>query len=557
MASDEQANVPPPSKGDGANEPAYGKRTLPQTLDLLAQTDPERLWGCIANSPDLSQGFTEVKMGDMAEAVHYSAGWLEARIGQGRDFETLAIMEIADFRYPLLFLAAVKLGYKLLALSPRNSAWMNGSLLEQLQCVKVLVPCGTDAIRSKLPKETTGVSLVEVPSFGELMGHKPSKRYAFEKTWDEAKWDPVLVLHSSGSTGPPKPIVLNHGAFSSLDNERNLPPVPGRKIQSTALFNFPDHGYYYASPLASHLSGFLSMIEIPIFSTTATVVLGPPGMTPTGKLLRALMNYYPLRGTFANPNIVEELLLEPDGLAQAATFDFLLFMGGPLPPAAGDRLSRVVPLCQFYGSTELLEIATLVPAPEDWPYVEFHPSVEADMQPATAAGAAGVHELVFHRNARPHSPRFGLDWTYPDVAQWRTRDLFRPNPKKSRLWQFAGRADDLLVLGTGSKFHPVPSEMAIAGSPLLRGAVVIGEGRPHAGLLVEAQEGIEREGLVQRIWPVVQAANEAADTVARVEKAWIVVATPAKPFVRTEKGTIVRKTTVDMYKEEIEELYAV
>lgn len=39
-----------------------------------------------------------------------------------------------------------------------------------------------------------------VPSLQEMLDSKPEK-YPYEKTFDEARNDPIAVLHSSGSTG--------------------------------------------------------------------------------------------------------------------------------------------------------------------------------------------------------------------------------------------------------------------------------------------------------------------------------------------------------------------
>ncbi|MCJ1352224.1 MAG: hypothetical protein MMC33_002208 [Icmadophila ericetorum] len=536
---------------NGIAQPAYGMRMLPQTLDDLAEIDPERTLGCIAKSSDISMGFTEVKMRDMARVVNHCAWWLEERIGRSRAFETLGIMEIADFRYTALFLAAVKLGYKLLAPSPRNTQWMNSALLDQTDCVKILIPEDASSVTPKLPSERDDLVLVNVPSFGELL-KQDAKHYRFDKTWNDGKWDPVLILHSSGTTGgPPKPIILNHGSFAALDNERNLPPISSRRIQSTALFNFPEGGYYYSSPLPAHLSGFLSMVMIPIFSTTATVVLGPVDIPPSGKVLREILRFYPLRGTFAAPNIIEEFALESDGLKEASKFDFLLFMGGPLAATAGDHLSKVVTLCQFYGSTETLEIATLIPASEDWAYIEFHPSIEADMQPIDD----NISELVFHQNQNPQ-PRFGLDWTYPNIQHWHTKDLFRRHPSKPNLWHYHGRIDDLVVLATAAKFNPVPSENLISDSPLLTGALISGQGRTEAALLIEPRPGVERATVVEKIWPLVEHMNKEVTSVARIRRDLIAVATPDKPFRRTQKGTIMRKQSLEDYSEELNCLYA-
>lgn len=48
--------------------------------------------------------------------------------------------------------------------------------------------------------------------------------------------------------GAPKPIEMNHGTFAVADNDRNLPPVPGRRNQNYSLWEFHGTaGRYYSS----------------------------------------------------------------------------------------------------------------------------------------------------------------------------------------------------------------------------------------------------------------------------------------------------------------------
>lgn len=93
-------------------KPLYGARLLPQVLDDLAVSDPERVYASLPISPDISQGFHDVTMREIANAVNNAAWWLEDRIGRTEIFETLAYMGPTDLRYPVAFFAAVKCGYK-------------------------------------------------------------------------------------------------------------------------------------------------------------------------------------------------------------------------------------------------------------------------------------------------------------------------------------------------------------------------------------------------------------------------------------------------------------
>lgn len=54
-----------------------------------------------------------------------------------------------------------------------------------------------------LPREKPGLKLFTVPSFEFWLDVKGVKHYAYNKTFEEAKDDPLFVIHTSGTTGMP------------------------------------------------------------------------------------------------------------------------------------------------------------------------------------------------------------------------------------------------------------------------------------------------------------------------------------------------------------------
>ena len=97
---------------NGHVKPPYGSRLLPQVVDELARSDPQRIYATIPLSSDLSKGFQDVTMRQVSQAVNKCAYWLEDTIGRSTVFETLSYMGLPDLRYAIVFLAAVKCGYK-------------------------------------------------------------------------------------------------------------------------------------------------------------------------------------------------------------------------------------------------------------------------------------------------------------------------------------------------------------------------------------------------------------------------------------------------------------
>lgn len=54
---------------------------------------------------------------------------------------------------------------------------------------------------------------------------------------------------------------MNHGTFSVVDNDRNMPTVNGRKNQNLALFNFAgSHGRFFSSFPPFHVSSYSTLV---------------------------------------------------------------------------------------------------------------------------------------------------------------------------------------------------------------------------------------------------------------------------------------------------------
>lgn len=91
---------------------AYGARLLPQVVDEYARIDPNRVYASILLSANVSQGFRDVTMKEMARAVNSMAWWIKDNLGRRDDFETLGYIGVSDLRYPTIILAGIKCGWK-------------------------------------------------------------------------------------------------------------------------------------------------------------------------------------------------------------------------------------------------------------------------------------------------------------------------------------------------------------------------------------------------------------------------------------------------------------
>lgn len=66
----------------------------------------------------------------------------------------------------------------------------------------------------------------------------------------------------------------------------------------------------------------------------------------------------------------------------------------------------------------------------------------------------------------------------------------------------------------------------------------------------------EQAALIERVWPSIQEAKSIIPEHTRIDKALIIVTTPARPLIRDSNGTIQRGASVEQYAAEMEALYA-
>lgn len=204
-------------------------------------------------------------------------------------------------------------------------------------------------------------------------------------------------------------------------------------------------------------------------------------------------------------------------------------------------------------------IPMLVPKRSHWQYLEFHPEIGPTLE--RIHPDSDLHEIVIKRHPNPE-----LSWSrvvfdlFPEYDEWRSRDLIKrcEDPGFENCWIYQGRVDDMMIMHNGLKVNPVDIEVKLQVHPTLSGCLVIGAGFMQCGMLLEPKAHLyelEREELVETVWPSIEKANAMVPEHARVQKNLIVVATKDRPFPRAAKGTIVRSLAVGLYSEEIREVY--
>lgn len=90
---------------------------------------------------------------------------------------------------------------KVLLLSHRNPSETNLSLMEQMTCNKLFYVAELAPVLNGLKAIAADkISYTSIPSFDTMLEGNPS-HYIFEETIDTSEDSPIVIFHSSGSTG--------------------------------------------------------------------------------------------------------------------------------------------------------------------------------------------------------------------------------------------------------------------------------------------------------------------------------------------------------------------
>jgi thioester reductase-like protein/aryl carrier-like protein len=286
-----------------------------------------------------------------------------------------------------------------------------------------------------------------------------------------------------------------------------------------------------------------------------------PGRPPSTDGFIEAVKFGHFDWAFLLPVIIDELSKDPEALELVVSkLQFLFYTGGALPPGAGNMVSPKIPLFSALGSSECsaFPLAHISESSftESWRYFNFHPGAGAEFR----HHMDDLHELIIVRTIdHPEfQPVFSI---FPDLDEYETHDLLSPHPEIPGLWRHRGRRDDIIVFVNGEKTNPVSFEEQVSKHPNVQIALVSGNQRFEACLLVEpATTGtlsdLDKRDLIEKIWPTVEEANAQCPAHARVSKSKILVLDPEKPMPRASKGTVQRSRTLQLYAEEIDALYS-
>ncbi|CUS10367.1 unnamed protein product [Tuber aestivum] len=529
-------------------------RTYPELLAFNAKYNPSHIF-CLQGVKDHQEAPVPITFAQAQRSVQHCMGWLAKNVegihrprevrGKVEKAAAVGILMGSDIGIVIYVMALLSLGVPVVLISARLTPVAIAHLLKSTSAGSVIVSQRCKRAASEAVASFGGGE--KMPNIYEPVSYN---RFLEDAEWDSLEIPPaydiveemdrnVLILHSSGTTGLPKPIYHPHKymlGYAACHLFEENDKVDGVNCSTLPLF----HGFGLLSP------SLALSVGKPFCIPAASII---PTATSTLSLLR-LSN---ARSLMSVPSILEDLLYLPqsEGINFLRTLDFVAVGGGPIKSSVGAALVEAgVKLLNHMGATEIGAIAPIfLPGPDyDWRYLLLRKDIGLRLE--DPGDGSGLFRLI----GRP----FGWGREFP------VQDLLQCNPRApDNQFKILGRADDLIVLATGEKVLPRMLEMTVSNDCRVKDAIAFGDGRFNIGLVVEASIGLDVKNeeqvsaYVEEIWSSVQAGNEFTDNHGKVtSKAMIIVTTPAhKQLARTDKGSLTRKTIVQDFAEEIDAAY--
>ncbi|KAI5919523.1 hypothetical protein F4810DRAFT_724576 [Camillea tinctor] len=468
--------------------------------------------------------------------------------------EKVLYMGPSDIRYLIWVLAAMKTGKCVLCPAPGNTIPANTRLFETVGASKLMyAPEAAESLSPLIRATGDIVTNFVTPSYEDLMSEDLVPIYPFEGTFDELKNTNFMGLHTSGTSGHPKPLYWNHMAASTLasccDPSIQLNGQGGRSL---AVELFVGQNILDPFPLY-HLGGMAPALSAIHYDNT--VIIPAPGTRLTPENMTALLKYGKCTTLFSPPSVLEAMSTYPPGLEVLSKLQKVAYTGGPLNPTRGKELAKHIRhLFPILASTEGGPCHLVSSGDSShWNAFKF-----MDLGQRMEETVPGFYELVFPRTELINNS-YAFFQTHPNKTEYRTSDLFCPVEGQDGWWTFSGRVDNWVVMSNGLKMDPTDMESTVAAHPDVRGVLVAGSRRFRLCMILEMKSppnnAAERETILDGLWPTINEANRAAPKFGRVPRELIIFATKEKPFLRASKGTIQRRLTIMAYEKEIDKMY--
>ncbi|EPE31486.1 Acetyl-CoA synthetase-like protein [Glarea lozoyensis ATCC 20868] len=443
-------------------------------------------------------------------------------------------------------LALQKLGVRVLLLAESNALSALHHLLKTCHAVAVI----TDSKNTTV--DTNGLrklEMVESLPNGSNVTSKDVDAVKFQD-WGDVWERHTFIIHSSGSTGMPKPIIHTNRSMMLIARMYRL-------FQEVSVENwfllFP---LYHIAGISIALSG-LPNGQILSFPP----LVWPPASSTIFATWKTLSSMgHDVDTVHCAPTLIENMydyITENGGDFTPLAFLKLLQPGGA---ALSDSIVNAltangVNVKTTYGSTEIGPPFRSIPHTRDNPKCYSFRNLYPDNPHLQMEKVAeGTYECVVHKGFELAAEL----WENSDEP-YRTNDLFIQDPPGSGFYVLQGRKDDILVHSNGENTSAGPLQLDIqTSSKIIAKVLALGHSKPCVSLLVEvhSEHDPSSDSTRREVWKTVQAVNDRYPGHSQIMESMIYILPGGEALPVTPKGNVKRKEAMKLYSSIIDNFYS-
>ncbi|KAK1473437.1 hypothetical protein CABS01_04099 [Colletotrichum abscissum] len=553
-----------------SNTNTPGMELFVRRIDENAKWQPHHALVRFAGGPDWeTEGYRSLTWQQYADGINKTAHWLDKTFGKSVNNDTVAYSGPSDVRYAFLFAASVKTGRKLLVPDGRFMKDGLDALLESSNC-KIWLYSEGGAFSPEPELAASGIHVEQFQSLEWCLSAQGTEPYAYEKTYEQAKDDEILIIHTGGTTGAPKPIFMNNGFWAAGCSSAGLARRHWPRGISTDSF----YGRSLILAIPMRLQPGLVLINMfAVFSGTC-VIQPPPdvvGLPPA--IFQKLLRLNKVDGLMGFPFTIVDLYNNEEARESLKSLEFITYLGSALDRVVGDALCEHTRLNSVMGATESGGRFSLHPIDRKlWYSFQFIPEHHVRLVKLEGSGEAlgdgddsDVYQMFIDRppDGGPSIYQCAF-WNYKmfkDVETIDTKELWRPvkDSDGSTRWESVARTDDWTKLIWMAKFHAQDIETKVARYPGVKHVMVGGAGRIAPYVLIEVKEDLlerNHEELLDDIYEkTIVGHNEISAKAVAIPRQTVFLASKEKPIKLTVKQLVLRREVEKDYKEEIEDVY--
>ncbi|KAL2883809.1 hypothetical protein SGCOL_000957 [Colletotrichum sp. CLE4] len=537
-----------------SNTSTPGMELFVRRIDENAKWQPHHTLVRFAGGPDWeTEGYRSLTWQQYADGINKTAHWLDETFGKSVDNDTVAYSGPSDVRYAFLFAASVKTGRKFLVPDGRFMKDGLDALLKSSNC-KIWLYSEGGAFSPEPELAASGIHVEQFQTLDWCLSAQGTEPYVYQKTYEEAKDDEILIIHTGGTTGAPKPIFMNNGFWAAGCSSAGLARRHWPRGISTDSF----YGRYLILAIPMRLQPGLVLINMfAVFSGTC-VIQPPPdvvGLPPD--IFQKLLRLNKVDGLTGFPFTIVDLYNNEETRELLKSLEFITYLGSALDRVVGNALCEHTRLNSVMGATESGGRFSLHPIDRKlWYSFQFIPEHHVRLVKLEGSGEAlgdgddsDVYQMFIDRppDGGPsiHQCAFWNYKMFKDFETIDTKELWRPvqDSDGSTRWESVARTDDWTKLIWMAKFHAQDIETKVARYPGIKHVMVGGAGRIAPYVLIEVKDELldkNHEELLDDIY-------EKTITVFLTSK--------SKPIKLTVKQLVLRREVEKDYKEEIEGVY--